>query len=68
MKIHLTEVCISDFLLYFYWRGYVTVVDVATGDYPVVQLVGENVMKLGGQGHLVGEVWRGKGYADMYAM
>ena len=31
-------------------------------------LVGENVTKLGDQGHLVGGMWRGKGYADVYAM
>ena len=37
VKIHLTEVCINDFLLYS-TGGYVTVVDVATGDFPVVQL------------------------------
>ena len=43
----MTPYCIST-------GGYVTVVDVATGGFPVVQLVGENVMKLGGQGHLVG--------------
>ena len=43
----MTSYCISTVL-------YVTVVDVATGDFPVLQLVGENVMKLGGQGHLVG--------------
>ena len=47
----MTSYCIST-------GGYVTVVDVATGDFPVVQfmshLVGENVTKLGDQGHLVG--------------
>ena len=43
----MTSYCIST-------GGCVTVVDVATGDFPVVQLVGKNVTKLGGQGHLVG--------------
>ena len=40
---------------------YVTVVDVATRDFPVVQLLGENVIKLGGEGHLVGRSVERKG-------